>query len=207
MMGGFGSGGHNRRCTGMVDAHRVLDASAMNKAGVFNRHWSGRWRWISADGETSVIQVRGGNHNLQLRYGCQVNDGPWQLVDEMIQVRWSTRHFGGAQAYFACPSCRRACRYLYGAGPRFLCRKCHGLTYRTSAAGNSFRTILLAQRLRAQIGASARLWSPLPLKPRYMRQAKFAEIVAQIREAERAALQDTIRAARELGIDVPAAEK
>ena len=52
-MGGLGSGGHNRRHRGAVEAHRRLSANSMAKHGVFSEGWSGRWGWTGGDGETN----------------------------------------------------------------------------------------------------------------------------------------------------------
>ncbi len=201
-MGGYGSGGHNRHHKGFIDHIRHLDSVSMQNAGVLALGHRGRWTWTSSDGEANFINIATGEDNLHLDYKCSENDSPWKSIQETIELRWSARHLGGAQVYFACPECLRTCRYLYGAGLRFLCRRCHKLTYRTSAAGNSYRTILGAQRLRKQIGASGRLWSELPERPRYMRRSKYDRIVKRIVARERIALRDMIRVAKTLGIDV-----
>jgi hypothetical protein len=92
---------------------------------------------------------------------------------------------GGAQAYFSCPHCLARVRYLYGAGPRFLCRASHGLAYTSSTESQSDRSFRKVRKLRASIGAGQWLEDLIPSRPKYMRKARYEEIVQRIEQGER----------------------
>jgi len=98
------------------------------------RRWSGRVNWC--DGSTIDVEVDTGVHLVQLSYA---RGG--RAVNLPVRLLFSTPHFGGSRAWFACPSCHRRAGVLYlppdpwSACPDdlFKCRLCHGLTYRCQA--------------------------------------------------------------------------
>lgn len=60
-----------------------------------------------------------------------------QQVEQVIRYTHQTRHLGGKQWYWHCPKCQRRVLKLYlpmvsGHDPRFYCRTCHDLTYRSA---------------------------------------------------------------------------
>lgn len=189
-MGGLGSGGHNRLHNGCVEHHRRIDAVTMQNQGVLRDGWSGTWTWTSSDGEENFIKLLGGKDQIRLKYRFRSNGGPWQPVEETVWLIWSPRHFGGAQAYFSCPHCSARVRYLYGAGPRFLCRACHGLAYASSTESQSDRSFRKVRKLRASIGAGQGLEDLIPSRPKYMRKARYEEIVQRIEQGEREVLDE-----------------
>ena len=69
-------------------------------------------------------------------------------------------HFGGVRHWFACPSCWRRCRILYG-GTRFRCRICrraaYELQYQHQALTTCDRRWRLRERLEERGGLDSRL--------------------------------------------------
>jgi hypothetical protein len=53
---------------------------------------------------------------------------------EEIDLTSTPCHLGGVRYWFCCPQCARRveCLYLPHGEPRFLCRKCHDLTYKSA---------------------------------------------------------------------------
>lgn len=197
-MGGFGSGGQNRKHRGKVEDHRRIDAVRMQNEGVLVDGWAGQWTWTSSDGEVNSVQLRGGKDAIRLAYRWRINGGDWKDISEAISIDWSPRHLGGAQAFFLCAHCSSRARYLYGAGARFLCRKCHGLVHASSAEGVSDRSIRKVQKLRASIGADLGLEGIIPKRPRYMRKARYERTVAAIEQAEREVMDEMLVLMRRL---------
>lgn len=199
-MGGLGSGGHNRLYAGFVEHCRRIDAFRLQREGALRDRWSGRWTWTSSEGETNFIHMVGGTDAVRLKYSFRRNGGSWEPVDERVGIAWSRRHFGGAQAFFFCPLCSRRARYLYGAGPRFLCRLCHRLGYASSAESEANRTLRKVRKLRASIGAGQGVEDFIPDRPRYMRRVRYEKIVQCIVESEREIMDEMIVMMRRLGI-------
>ncbi|MGC6499975.1 MAG: hypothetical protein ACON4C_07260 [Henriciella sp.] len=187
-MGGFGSGGHNRRGYGHVEAHRRLDAVRLQKDGVFRDGCVATVSWGSEPDRKSSLRIATGESVVRLLYKYRQDGQPWQDVDETVAIDWSPRHLGGAQAYFRCPRCAQRVRYLHGAGRRFLCRSCHGLVHASAREGRSDRLWRRVRKLRRSIGADEGLEAFIPPRPRYMRQAKYEAIVGEIERAERAVM-------------------
>lgn len=199
-MGGLGSGGHNRRHAGFVEQCRRIDAFRLQREGALRDRWSGRWTWTSSEGETNFIHMVGGTDAVWLKYSFRRNGGSWEPIDERVEIVWSPRHFGGAQAYFSCPRCSSRVRYLYGAGPRFLCRACHGLAHASSTESQSDRSFRKVRKLRASIGAGQGIEDFIPDRPRYMRRVRYEKIVQCIAEGEREIMDEMIVMMRRLGI-------
>ncbi len=64
-----------------------------------------------------------------------------------VHVATTTPHYGGVRYWWLCPRCARRVADLYG-GKLFLCRQCHGLTYRTAQAGSADIDPSVKNRLR-----------------------------------------------------------
>ena len=73
---------------------------------------------------------------------------------ESIFLTRTPCHYGGSRLWFECPSCDRRCAKLYLLGGRFLCRRCHGLAYRSQLEASAERPRLIAQRIRRDLGGS-----------------------------------------------------
>lgn len=192
-MGGLGSGGWNRRHYGVVEAHRTLDAARLQREGCLTDGWFGSWTWTSSDGDKNSIVVAGGRDAVTLVYRARIGDGDWTAMEERVALDWSPRRFGGAQAYFRCPGCARRVRFLSGAGPRFLCRTCHGLVHASTRERDGDRAMRRARKLRRRIGAEDCLDGAIGLKPKGMHQTTYDRILDDIAAAERAVWDDGLR--------------
>ena len=64
-------------------------------------------------------------------------------INEVIPIVMTAMHFGGSRHWFACPSCRRRCRIIYG-GARFRCRVCYGARYECSTSTRRIQSAISA---------------------------------------------------------------
>lgn len=185
-MGGFGSGGHNVRYASAIEYNRRLDAGRMRKKGAFKPGFVGRWQWKSDDGEVNWVGITYSPGILSLRFRYRVNGGEWQSVSQDVSVIDRDCPMGGKTSLFLCPRCAAIRKHLYGAGPRFLCRACHGLTYLSRRERDYDRKARQARNIRRELGAEIGLGAWIGPKPKHMRQATFDTKVLRIRELEQA---------------------
>ena len=153
-----------------VDDCLRLDAQAVaTKLDLTQRGYaSWRWSWSRLGGErTSTIDfwILPGE-GIRLNYNCAGVPVPPYLAPVVTTVP----NYGGLRYWFLCPRCNRRIRYLY-CDRLFLCRSCHGLTYRTTQATKTdLHNTLTNQmdRIRRQLRATGGPLDPCPDKPRYM---------------------------------------
>lgn len=141
-MGGYGSGrwgyGYRRRIA--VEDCRHLDVRDLRRAGLLvdGRTWRGGWTWRTADGEqVAGVTLESSAAAVLLSYMVSGRGFSPQRIADRVPVVWTPLRFGGGQPWFLCPgpSCGRRVAKLYlpldDGTPRFLCRHCHGLSYRS----------------------------------------------------------------------------
>ena len=192
-MGGVGSGGHNKRKRGAVEAHRRLSVNAMQSHGVFREGWSGRWGWSSDGGETtSWIWVHGGPDEIRLSFNFRQGGGEWQSVDQTVILARVQKPFGKDQPYFFCPRCGRRALYLYGSQARFLCRTCSGLVNASSRERASDRALRQARKIRRRLGAEPGFDYPA-FRPKHMRQATYDQLYERLQVKEAESWDDALR--------------
>ncbi len=129
-MGGYGSSrwGRYRRRPRVTD-YRRLDLRDLRRAGIFDHPGErGRIEWTDKWAVGFALEL--GETTGELRLA-------WPLGDERryrVRVALSTLAIpnGGYTWYMACPSCGRRVRVLYLIGPRWECRRCGRLTYRSA---------------------------------------------------------------------------
>jgi len=81
-----------------------------------------RLRWLESSG-------------LRLQYRHTPGGSTQPItVDELIPIVTTPMHFDGWRHWFACPSCHRRYRIIYG-GARFRCRLCYGAKQFAISAG------------------------------------------------------------------------
>ena len=71
-----------------------------------------------------------------------------------------------------------------------LCRACHGLAYASSTESQSDRSFRKVRKLRASIGAGQGLEDLIPPRPKFMRKARYEEIVQRIEQGEREVMDE-----------------
>lgn len=191
-MGGLGSGGHNARNRGAVEAHRRLSANSMQKAGVFREGWCGRWGWNTDDGETTNwIWVNGGQDEIRLNFNFRAGGGEWQSIDQTVVLTRVPKPFGSDQPYFFCPQCGRRALYLYGSQARFLCRKCSGLVHASTRERQSDRATRQAHKIRRRLGAELGMDDPA-FRPKHMRQTTYEKLHTRLEQKEAESWDDML---------------
>ena len=85
--------------------------------------------------------------------------------EQTIKLHRTEPKFGGVRWWFLCPDCQRCSLYLYLPHdvPKFSCRICHNLSYKSTQSSRS-PSERHFQRLGREMGATtreARLWSYL----------------------------------------------
>ena len=203
-MGGCGSGGHNAKGRGTAEGSRSLDANKLNKAGVLSCGYRGGWRWSYDDGTEATIRLRMEDDRLVLSYRCRINNGAWQDVDQPVPITWSPCRYGGRRPYFTCPGvvngvpCGKRVVKLHGAGRYFLCRGCHGLSYRSQQERGMDRALGKANKVRMRLGGEPGMSNAFPDKPKGMHWRTYGRLVQEVADAEVAADQHWVLAAERL---------
>jgi len=102
------------------------------------------WRDPDTQEPVASIAVRVTNTlgcapKMALRYATdRVEDA--NGVASIVELDKTLPHFGGVRYWFICPSCKRRVAKLYVPfrHDRFLCRRCHDLTYQSSQDSHRF---------------------------------------------------------------------
>ena len=118
-------------------------------------------------------------------------------ANEIIEIgaanlAYSTRNFGGQQAYFQC-QCDKRTTSLYFDGKRIACRQCHGLLYESQFSSKHEQPAAKAAKLRAKLGGGPALLQPIPVKPKGMHAETYERVTYQILAYELAAAKELKR--------------
>ena len=185
-MGGFGSGGHNSKGRGTVEGCRYLDANELNRRSVLTPGTVCTATWTSG----ANIGMRADIDGLVLSYRYRVNDGAWQDVGQSVPITWSPCRYGGRRPYFTCPGvvngvpCGKRVVKLHGAGRYFLCRGCHGLSYRSQQERGMDRALGKANKVRMRLGGEPGMSNAFPDKPKGMHWRTYGRHVQEVADAE-----------------------
>lgn len=96
----------------------------------------GSWLWTFTSGrQSSVSYTVVPDQGVRLSYTANGQDYSY-----LVRLATTTPHYGGVRYWWLCPHCGRRVRILYSGG-RFLCRRCHNLTYETAQSGDLLTTI------------------------------------------------------------------
>ncbi|HXW80791.1 MAG TPA: hypothetical protein VEJ84_14910 [Acidimicrobiales bacterium] len=135
--------------------------------------------WPFAALEASVA-VRLDDHVVTIHYR---SDG--QPRNELVAIAWTFPHYGGRRPWWLCPDCERRCAFMFLVADHLNCRRCAGLTYRSSQLSRSCRTLRRCNKKALQIG-----WypgEPFPSKPPRMQVRTWARRVEEYATTARAA--------------------
>ena len=94
--------------------------------------------------------------------------------ESTVWLEWTPCHYGGARAWFLCPtrSCGRRVAIIYGTGP-LACRHCHQLAYDSEHDSGWRRSLRRARAARMKLGGSGDLTEPLPQRPKGMHRRTY----------------------------------
>jgi hypothetical protein len=82
----------------------------------------------------------------------------WQ--GSLLRLTWQPQPYGGFRAYLVCPGCTRPVVLLYRLGS-WQCRRCHGLTYRTTRCDALARLYRTIHKVRDRLGTGWNLMEPV----------------------------------------------
>ena len=202
-MGGFGSGGHNRRRVSVESCAR-LDAGMIRGAGYFSEAPPTRptaWAYASQGVDSVALAVawlKPGAELAALIVLPPTRGGG--VYSQRVPVSFSPCNYGHRRAWLHCPECKRRVFALFyyphtidpsGNDLHMLtCRHCRHLTYDARRARGfdraQVRVMAIACKLRRRVGGVgswAEPWDMLPAKPRGMHRRTYARIAAQFERA------------------------
>jgi hypothetical protein len=153
-----------------LDQLRRLDARLLARKCAFEPGNGVRVRWSGAD----PLHVIGDEGSVILFDG---------RLPQRIFSTFTYPTFGGRMPWFVCPACARRVRILYDYGG-FRCRHCVGLLYETQRVDRPHRGLLRARNIRVRLGGTMDLTEPMPLRPRYMRKARYKRLLVMAIDRE-----------------------
>lgn len=163
-----------------------LSVHAVQRRGFLTPGVSCLWQWTWTSGDKSSIGLQALAGTLRLDFRVRSGGDEWRDVVQVVELEYTPCHYGGTRPWFRCPRCGRRVAKLFG-GTLFLCRRCHGLAYRSQAENYSDRCFRRANKLRARLGGEPGVDQHVP-KPKWMRWRTYDRLVAQIVELENAGL-------------------
>jgi hypothetical protein len=98
-----------------------------------------------------------------------------ELPDEVIDITYSSCHFGRQRPWFLCSriGCGRRAAILYGTPTGFRCRHCAKLSYRSQREQPYDRLLRGNRRMRTKVGGGTNLFEPFPEKPKGMHWSTY----------------------------------
>ena len=163
--------------------HRV-DIRYMKKRGFLKPGSSGTLTWSRGGERTGWISYRAEEELVTLIYNYRKNGGEWESIEERIALDKTPCNYGGFRRWFLCPHCSKRVALLYGAGRRFLCRHCYGLTYASQQENQADRFMRKARSIRTRLGGDDSLMEPFPEKPKRMHWQTYWRLQREAGELE-----------------------
>lgn len=133
--------------TPKVEEFRSIDLAWLRRKCAKIAGNAGRITWSRRNAGNASIGYAFVPEGIRLQYTYQGNDGAKVNVDELVAIVTTPTHFGGVRHWFACVSCRRRCRILYG-GRHFRCRLCWGAKYESQYEAEPIRISNRRWRIR-----------------------------------------------------------
>lgn len=147
------------------DIRRVVrHVGPLDKAHPFTWQW---FRRKQLHTEVQVIPTQGGV-NLTQGFGRQSR--------VFISVVATPCHYGGVRLWWACPGCSGRVAILY-AGSRFVCRKCHHLTYTSQKSTQSDRAIEMAEKVRTRLKWQPGIANQDGTRPKGMHRSTYQALI------------------------------
>lgn len=191
-MGGYGSGGHNRKRV-TAEACVRIDVSMLRRAGLFDGQPFGyQWNYSSNQGAHTCDVQAFADGRLDA-IGLHIVRGK-HTYRQIVRLSHTTCNYGKSRAWLHCPLCsRRVFRLFYypytvdhqgNDVHYFACRHCRRLTYalRRERGFNYFQSQVMKYRDRLQ-GDKAQMWDELPRKPKGMHWSTYSHVMQKWKEA------------------------
>src|SRR5262249_1291038 len=177
-VGGIGSGRSPHLDAASKCEHwRSIDLADLKRMGLLKPIVDGRVRAITWKNDHGGLDKLG---IIPSARGVQFvkRDDEGKLAGLFVAYTCTRTMFGGYRKWFACPSCRRPARILYGVNG-LRCRRCRGLKYASQSEASHWRAQRKAVSIRQRLGASGdALDEPFPPKPEKMRWATYKRLQA-----------------------------
>lgn len=114
-------------------------------------------------------------------------------------LRWATATVSldttkvtyGWRKWFRCPTCDRRCAVLLFDFPNLTCARCSDKAYRSATLGRKDRRLLRCHALAKRCGTT--ITENLPTRPRWMRQARWDDLVSEFNHAQATVADDIDR--------------
>lgn len=189
-MGGFGSGRGPYATTPSVEQCLHLDVNEFTDV-VEETDIVGRLEW---GGDRQVrFHLRAyddrGGRELLLDYEAERSDESIEY-HYTIPITFTECNFGGRRPWWRCPHCRDRVGkvYLPPTEPRFKCRECHELQYRSSRESgiHTRREVRRYQDIQKKLGAEPthpNTMEPRPDRPKGMHQETYDGLLLELRRA------------------------
>jgi hypothetical protein len=174
-MGGLGSGRtFHISAAGKCENSRSIDLADLKRMGLLKPIVAGNVRAVlwEVDGRVDRLGVVPGKDGVRF----VKRDDQGQLWGLFVPYVITPTMFGGHRTWFECPSCRRACRILYGTNT-LRCRLCLRLKYASQSEAAPCRARRRARNIRRRLGAvDSALEAPFPPKPRRLRWTTYERL-------------------------------
>lgn len=123
-VGGYGSGRFGAGRKAFIEEALRLSIYELIRHGSLKPGRVTPVTWQSSAGQCiGKVHVLALPHRVRLHFRSRVDGEAWQSCHQTIELVSMRTNFG-RRRLFRCPTCRRACRDVYGGRLRFECRKC-----------------------------------------------------------------------------------
>ncbi|WP_306581529.1 hypothetical protein [Dokdonella sp.] len=170
-VGGFGSGPQHGGKT-FTDDCLQIDVRRLAREELLKPGSAIAWQWMRAGECVATVDMHAEAGCLRLDYRYRIGEA-WHDATCPVPLDWTACRYGGARAWFRCPSCTRRVALLYIVRGLFACRHCHRLAYRCQREGAEDRAIRRAERIRARLQWQLGILNSEGWKPPGMRWRTF----------------------------------
>lgn len=168
------------RMKAFTDHKLELDIRRMKRSGALLTNYPFKWVWSIDNKVIGSVKVQVHRDHLVLTEHFEAYGVGVDPCVRRLQITYTACKFGGVRPWFICPStgCGKRSAILYG-GPRFVCRDCHNLAYRSQNEGEIDRLMSRAEKIRRRLGWRPGFANPHGTKPKGMHWITYAEYCRQ----------------------------
>jgi hypothetical protein len=146
-----------------VEQTRTIEIGTLRRAGYVGKVPRNWWNWRNKAYAMGIQPVHWGEGYVELR----------RQTLRTVQVPW---RFSGKRFYFLCECGRTAEKLHTFSDLPWRCRHCYNLTYAVRQAVPRHRHILMAQKIREQLGGSPSMLDAFPPKPKGMHRRRYERL-------------------------------